>query len=118
MQTWLQDYIAKQHRALDSVPVSQIERLTRTVRSAWLRDAQIFAIGNVGGAANASHFATDLGKGSSDKLARRLHVLSLTDNVAWLTALGNDYSYDTSTVPSASCPPASSPARPPASPPQ
>lgn len=94
MQTWLQDYIAKQHRALDSVPVSQIERLTQTLRAAWLRDAQIFAIGNGGSAAAASHFATDLGKGSSDKLARRFRVLSLADNVAWLTALGNDYSYD------------------------
>lgn len=94
MQSWLQNYITEQHRALDSVPISQIERLTQTVRSAWLRDAQVFAIGNGGSAANASHFATDLGKGSSDKLTRRFRVISLTDNVAWLTALGNDYSFD------------------------
>jgi D-sedoheptulose 7-phosphate isomerase len=73
-----------------------VERLTQTVRAAWLRDAQIFAIGNGGSAANASHFATDLGKGSSDKLHQRFRILSLADNVAWLTALGNDYSYDDS----------------------
>ena len=52
------------------------------------------AFGNGGSAANASHFATDLGKGSSDKLPRRFRVLSLNDNVSWLTALGNDYAYD------------------------
>jgi D-sedoheptulose 7-phosphate isomerase len=94
MKTWLQNYIAAQHKALDSVPLDGIVRLAETVRAAWLRDAQIFAIGNGGSAANASHFATDLGKGSSDKLPRRFRVLSLTDNVAWLTALGNDYSFE------------------------
>jgi D-sedoheptulose 7-phosphate isomerase len=73
-----------------------VERITHTLRDAWLRDAQIFAIGNGGSAANASHFATDLGKGASDKLQRRIRVQSLTDNVAWITALGNDYSYEDS----------------------
>jgi len=96
MKTWLQNYVTAQHQALDSVPLEDVERLTQTVRAAWLKDAQIFAIGNGGSAANASHFATDLGKGASDKMPRRFRILSLTDNVAWITALGNDYSYDDS----------------------
>ena len=50
--------------------------------------------GNGGSAANASHFATDLGKGSSDKVGKCFRVLSLNDNVSWMTALGNDYTYD------------------------
>lgn len=94
MQTWLQEYVNAQHKALDSVPLDAVARAIETVRGAWLRDAQIFAIGNGGSAANASHFATDLGKGSSDKMPRRFRILSLTDNVAWMTAIGNDYSYD------------------------
>lgn len=94
MQDWLKDYVAAQHHALDSVRLEGVARLIETVRGAWLRDAQVFAIGNGGNAANASHFATDLGKGSSDKLPRPFRVLSLTDNTAWITALGNDYSYD------------------------
>jgi D-sedoheptulose 7-phosphate isomerase len=94
MQDWIHGYIAAQHRALASVPVADIERLIQTVRSAWLRDARIFAIGNGGSAANAAHFATDLGKGASDKTSHRFRVLSLADNVPWLTAIGNDYSFD------------------------
>ena len=43
---------------------------------------------------NSSHFATDLGKGASDKLGKRFRVLSLNDNVSWMTALANDYSYE------------------------
>jgi len=91
---WIADYLEAQKRAVDSVKPAEIAALVETLRGAWSQDQQIFAIGNGGSAANASHFAVDLGKGSSDTLPRRFRVLSLTDNVAWMTALGNDYSYD------------------------
>jgi D-sedoheptulose 7-phosphate isomerase len=94
MTQWIADYLEAQKRAVDSVKPAEIAALVETLRVAWSRDQQIFAIGNGGSAANASHFAVDLGKGASDKLPRRFRVLSLTDNVAWMTALGNDYAYD------------------------
>jgi D-sedoheptulose 7-phosphate isomerase len=94
MKSWLSDYIAAQHRAIDAIPLEDVERLIQTVREAWLSDRQIFAIGNGGNAASAAHFATDLGKGASDATGRRFRVLTLADNSAWLTALGNDYCYD------------------------
>ena len=94
MQSWLSSYVEAQHRALDSIPLDAVERVVETIRKAWEDDKQIFAIGNGGNAANASHFATDLGKGASDALGRRFRVSTLGDNVAWLTALGNDYCFD------------------------
>jgi len=94
MQSWLKEYVDAQRRALDSVPLEAVERLVKTARDAWREDRQIFVIGNGGNAASASHFATDLGKGSSDALGRRFRVSTLGDNVAWLTALGNDYCYE------------------------
>src|ERR1700685_185669 len=63
-------------------------------RAALHQNRHIFVFGNGGSAANASHFVTDLGKGSSDKVGRRFRCLSLNDNVSWLTALGNDYAYE------------------------
>src|SRR5206468_6960284 len=74
---------------IDAVAVI-IERF----RAALQEDRQIFVFGNGGSAANASHFATDLGKGASDKLGKRFRVLSLNDNVPWMTALANDYAYE------------------------
>lgn len=53
---------------------------------------QVFLIGNGGSAATATHFANDLGKGAS-ALEPRFRVLSLTDNVSWITALANDLNY-------------------------
>jgi D-sedoheptulose 7-phosphate isomerase len=94
MKTWITQYIAAQHAALDSISRPALENLTLALQTVWREDRQVFAIGNGGSASNASHFATDLGKGASDTLGKRFRILSLTDNVSWITALGNDYSYD------------------------
>jgi D-sedoheptulose 7-phosphate isomerase len=79
--------------ALRSIPVAGVEKLITLFRKALDEDRQIFVCGNGGSAANASHFVTDLGKGSSDKTYKRFRCLSLNDNVSWMTALGNDYDY-------------------------
>jgi D-sedoheptulose 7-phosphate isomerase len=94
MQQWIQDYLRAQKAAHDSIQPTAVAGLIEKFQRALQEDRQIFVFGNGGSAANASHFATDLGKGSSDKLGRRFRVLALNDNVSWMTALGNDYSYD------------------------
>src|SRR4030095_15864162 len=94
MQKWIQDYVRAQKAALDSIPAAQVAQVIEMFRQALQEDRQIFAFGNGGSAANASHFITDLGKGSSDKVGRRFRCLSLNDNVSWMTAIGNDYSYE------------------------
>ena len=91
---WISDYLQAQKAALDSIPPAAVAAMVETLRVAWREDRQIFIFGNGGSASNASHFATDLGKGSSDKLGKRFRVLSLNDNVSWMTAIGNDYSYE------------------------
>lgn len=94
MQPWISDYLRAQKAALDSIPPEAVAQLLGLLRLALKEDRQVFVFGNGGSAANASHFATDLGKGASDKLGRRFRVLSLNDNVSWLSALANDYAYD------------------------
>jgi D-sedoheptulose 7-phosphate isomerase len=94
MKDWISEYVGAQKAALDSIPHGAIEQLVGLFAKALRADRQILVFGNGGSAANASHFITDLGKGASDKLGKRFRCLSLNDNVSWLTALGNDYSYD------------------------
>lgn len=94
MRNWIDTYIAQQKAALDSIPADAVALLVDRFREAWKNDRQIFVFGNGGSAASASHFITDLGKGSSDKLSKRFRCMSLNDNTAWMTALGNDYAYD------------------------
>jgi D-sedoheptulose 7-phosphate isomerase len=94
MNAWINDYLKAQKAALDSISVETVAQLIERLRQALQQDRQIFVFGNGGSAANASHFATDLGKGASDKIGRRFRVVCLNDNISWITALGNDYSYE------------------------
>jgi D-sedoheptulose 7-phosphate isomerase len=94
MKEWISDYIRAQKAAHDSIPVESVARLIQELAAALKADKNIFVFGNGGSAANSSHFATDLGKGASDKVGKRFRVLALNDNVSWMTALANDYSYE------------------------
>ncbi len=94
MQDWIAEYVRRQKATLDSIPAAGVAALVDLLRTALNADRQIFIMGNGGSAANASHFVTDLGKGASDALGRRFRCLALNDNVPWMTAIGNDYSYE------------------------
>ncbi|HEY2081667.1 MAG TPA: SIS domain-containing protein, partial [Verrucomicrobiae bacterium] len=94
MNQWISDYLKAQKAALDSIPVEGTAQLIELLRGALAEDRHIFVFGNGGSASNSSHFATDLGKGASDKVGKRFRVLTLNDNVSWMTALANDYSYE------------------------
>lgn len=91
---WIANYLSAQKAAHDSIPMDIVEELIGEMRAALRKGHNIFVFGNGGSAANASHFATDLGKGASDKVGKRFRVLCLNDNVSWMTALANDYSYE------------------------
>jgi hypothetical protein len=88
LQDWTATYLTAHRRALESIDTEKVAKLVGLAREIWLQDRQLFAFGNGGSAASASHFVTDLGKGASDKMSRAFRVLSLNDNVSWLTALG------------------------------
>lgn len=96
---WIETYRTAQKAAMDAIPADAVARLIEKLRAIYKEDRQLFTFGNGGSASNSSHFITDLGKGSSDKIAashggRRFRCLSLNDNVSWMTALGNDYAYE------------------------
>jgi len=93
MKQWISDYITAQKTALDSIPAGAVAQIIELLRGALKANQQIFVFGNGGSAANAGHFMTDLGKGASDKTGKRFRVISLSSDVSWITALGNDYSY-------------------------
>ena len=94
MREWIANYIEAEKAALDSIPIEKVESIILKFKEAHAEGRQIFLFGNGGSASNASHFATDLGKGSSDVLGKRFKVLSLNANVSWMSAIGNDYSYE------------------------
>ena len=91
---WLNDYVQRQCDVYQLLPLDEVATVIGLLRKAHSAGAEVFVFGNGGSAANASHFVTDVGKGASDALRRRFRILALNDNTAWMTAIGNDYSYE------------------------
>lgn len=91
---WIESYLSELSRVLDRLPRETIEAIAEALLDAHARDAQVFVVGNGGSAATASHWACDLGKGTAVEGKRRLRIISLTDNVAVMTAWSNDVSYN------------------------
>ena len=54
----------------------------------------IWVCGNGGSAASSAHIGCDFGKTASRQGAKRLKCVSLSDNTAFMTAIGNDLSFD------------------------
>ncbi len=78
---------------LSRISVKEIAGFIEVLIQARERGASIYFIGNGGSAATASHFANDIAIGtrSWDKPFR---VISLCDNQAVITAIGNDSGYE------------------------
>jgi D-sedoheptulose 7-phosphate isomerase len=83
---------------LKRVDLGEVRHLANLIYKVWQDGKTVFIFGNGGSACSASHLCEDLGKGCianlDDDKMRRLKVMSLTDNVGWITALGNDCGYD------------------------
>ena len=72
---------------------ANIEEIADIIFDAYKRGKQIFIMGNGGSATTASHFARDLQIGAAVAGKPRIQATSLTDNVAFITALANDIDY-------------------------
>jgi D-sedoheptulose 7-phosphate isomerase len=93
-KSFITSYIKNLKYSLDKLNLDRIDRIVDILWSAYLDDKQVFIMGNGGSASTASHFACDLGKGTVVENKKRLRVMSLNDNMALVTALSNDISYE------------------------
>ena len=93
-------YLDRLQTELRRVDLAEVRHLSDLLYQAWETGRNVFIFGNGGSACTATHLCEDLGKGClrqsdlGDESKRRLRVMSLTDNVGWITAIGNDCGYD------------------------
>jgi D-sedoheptulose 7-phosphate isomerase len=89
-------YVDYFNASIETINPTQIKNIIEIIYDAYVGDKTIFLIGNGGSASNASHFAQDLSKGTivNNTKTKRIKALSLTDNVAFITAVGNDDGYE------------------------
>ena len=82
-------------QGLNDINQESLDSSISIIYNAIIKGKKIFIIGNGGSAASASHLAVDLSRTSFNSQNQQIKAfaLSLTDNVAFLTASANDYDY-------------------------
>jgi len=92
------NYLDELKATIDSISLGDIQKIANILLRAYQDNCRVFILGNGGSASTASHMACDLGKGTLKNVynphEKRFQVISLTDNVATMTAFANDLSYD------------------------
>ena len=90
------DYMVRVCREIERLDMGQVEQLSDLIERVYHAGRFVFICGNGGSGSNASHLCEDLAKCTlrDFESQKRLKVLSLTDNTAWIMAVANDISYE------------------------
>ena len=94
------EYVQRLKAELDRVDRAELSLWADWIYQAWQTENFVYIFGNGGSGTTATHMSEDLGKSSlreadlKDESKKRLKVMSLTDNLGWILAVGNDCGYD------------------------
>ncbi|MBI5630312.1 MAG: SIS domain-containing protein [Elusimicrobia bacterium] len=88
---WYRGQITAQWEGLD---LELVGRMAAVIVEAQAKGRTIYVIGDGGSAASASHIAVDFSKTAARTDQPLVRCLSLCDNNAFITAVGNDISFD------------------------
>jgi len=87
-----QDGLVETMKKIDAV---RFQKIIEMLREAYKNERQVFIVGNGGSAGTANHFVCDFGKNAvQGEGKRRFHIISLSDNIEKITALGNDIAFE------------------------
>lgn len=90
----IKSYFDREIEVIRRLDIDAINEAIRAIWAAYERDATVYVFGNGGSAATASHFVCDFNKGISELKEKKFNFVCLSDNVAQMMAIANDFSYD------------------------
>ncbi len=93
----MKEHVDRTTDILQRTDFVSVSKVVEKLFEAYQEGRRVFIVGNGGSGATASHFAEDLAKGTVKDMSvqKRLRVSSLTDNVPFILALGNDWGFET-----------------------
>jgi len=86
-------YLTELEQVIHNLSRDEVRAVADALMEARRANRTIFIIGNGGSAATASHMMNDLNKFTRVAGKRRFRAIALTDNVPFMTAVGNDQHY-------------------------
>ena len=85
---------ARIKKGIAETSIDEIEQIVKLIVASYKAGGKVILLGNGGSAADAQHIAAEL-VGRCKLERKALPALALTTNTSTLTALANDYSYET-----------------------
>jgi len=86
-------YLDEIEHVVQSISRAEVRLVVDRLFEGWEQGRTTYIIGNGGSASTASHMMNDLNKMTSMEGARRFRAIALTDNMPYITAIGNDIEY-------------------------
>jgi D-sedoheptulose 7-phosphate isomerase len=87
-------YTSGLSEALSKIDRASVSQAHRIILQYAQEQAPIYVFGNGGSASLSEHFSCDHTKGVRHDTELRSNIISLASNMALITAIANDYSYD------------------------
>jgi D-sedoheptulose 7-phosphate isomerase len=94
LENYVAGYKSRLLEIYDTINIDDLERFVTAMITAFKNGNTLFVAGNGGSAATASHMQADFTFFVRYFTKFRPRVIALTDNVAIMTAVGNDTSFD------------------------
>jgi len=89
----ISSYMARVQEAIESIEPGKVVLLTQAIANTFNNGGKIVIAGNGGSASTANHMVNDLIMARNFK-GKSAQVISLTDNQAIFSAIGNDFSFE------------------------
>ena len=86
-------YLTELEQVIHHLSRDEVRAAAAALLDNWRARKQLFIMSNGGSAATASHMMNDINKFTRVEGKHRFRCIALTDNVPWMTAVGNDQSY-------------------------
>jgi len=91
-----ENYLAELKKTIDGVKAEDVGQVINILLEAYNSGRTVFIMGNGGSSSTASHFVSDLAKGTAVGGRKRFRAVCLSDNIPLLTAWSNDTDYSES----------------------
>lgn len=90
----IEQYFEMVASALKNININELIKAIEIIESTVANEKAIYVMGNGGSASTASHIQSDLSNTVGQLKGKRMNVSCLSDSIATITAIANDYSYD------------------------
>ena len=96
--TLIRNYLQEVHQSLEEVGLQDLTPIVDLLHRAYVENANVYLMGNGGSASTSSHFAAHLQEGIGGEGRGGLRAICLNDNVPRMTAVANDFDYESGTI--------------------